>query len=245
MFRTSAHDGYVRLPAGNHREVWPIRSVAFRRWLSLIYFRHQEGAPGGQTLTDALGVLEGLALFDGDEHEVHLRLAGHGDDIYLDLADADWRAIRPSVPHGWDVVADPPVRFRRARGMLPLPDPVTGGSLDLLRPFANVVDDDWPLLLGWIVGALRPRGPYAVLLVHGEREAPSPPLSVSPARSSIRTRLRCAERLGTGGPDRRGAERASRRLRQCLSPLAGAVRRSRAACDWLGIRCARALHGHR
>ena len=94
LFRTSGHDGYVRLPAGNHREVWPIRSRAFRRWLSLIYFRQQEGAPGGQTLTDALGVLEGLALFDGEEHQVHLRLADHEGDIYLDLADADWRAIR-------------------------------------------------------------------------------------------------------------------------------------------------------
>ena len=168
LFRTSGHEGYVRLPADTHREVWPVRSVAFRRWLARIFFNHQSGAPGGQALTDALGVLEGLALFDGHEHEVHLRVAEHEGDIYLDLADADWRAVRIG-PHGWDVVADPPVRFRRARGMLPLPDPVAGGSLELLRPFANVVDDDWPLLLGWIVGALRPRGPYAVLLVHGEQ----------------------------------------------------------------------------
>jgi hypothetical protein len=168
LFRTSSHDGYVRLPAGSHREVWPIRSRALRRWLSLIYFRHREGAPGGQTLTDALDVLEGLALFDGEEHEVHLRRADHEGDIYLDLADAEWRAIRISTD-GWEVVADPPVRFRRARGMLPLPDPVAGGSLELVRPFVNVVDDNWPLFQGWIVGAVRPRGPYSVLLVHGEQ----------------------------------------------------------------------------
>ena len=53
--------------------------------------------------------------------------------------------------------------------MLPLPDPVAGGSLELVRPFVNVVDDSWPLFQGWMVGALRPRGPYSILLVHGEQ----------------------------------------------------------------------------
>jgi hypothetical protein len=168
LFRTSTHDGYVRLPSDGHLEVWPIRSSAFRRWLSRLYFVREAGAPGGQALTDALAVLEGLALFDGFEHEVHLRLAGHEGDIYLDLADADWRAVRISAD-GWEIVVDPPVRFRRARGMLPLPDPVAGGSVEELRRFANVGADDWPLLIGWIVGAFRPRGPYAVLLVHGEQ----------------------------------------------------------------------------
>ena len=65
---------------------------------------------------------------------------------------------------GWRIVADPPVRFRRAKAMLPLPLPlpVRGGSLTELRAFLNVTDD-WPLVLGWLVAAFRPTGPYAVL----------------------------------------------------------------------------------
>ena len=43
------------------------------------------------------------------------------------------------------VVDAPPVRFRRARGMLPLPAPVPGGRLDALRELINVRDDD-----GWM-----------------------------------------------------------------------------------------------
>jgi hypothetical protein len=39
----------------------------------------------------------------------------------------------------------------------------------LLRNFLNVADDYWPLLLGWLVAALRPRGPYPVLCLHGEQ----------------------------------------------------------------------------
>jgi hypothetical protein len=54
--------------------------------------------------------------------------------------------------------------------MLPLPQPLTGGSIDLLPPFVNVDgDDDWRLLVAWLIAALRPRGPYPVLVLHGEQ----------------------------------------------------------------------------
>ncbi|MGD9648217.1 MAG: hypothetical protein AB7U73_21075, partial [Pirellulales bacterium] len=39
----------------------------------------------------------------------------------------------------------------------------------LLRSFLNVADEFWPLILGWLVAALRPRGPYPVLCLHGEQ----------------------------------------------------------------------------
>jgi hypothetical protein len=51
-----------------------------------------------------------------------------------------------------------------------LPAPVRGGSLDELRPFVNLAgDDDWRLLAAWLVAALRPRGPYPLLCLHGEQ----------------------------------------------------------------------------
>ena len=54
--------------------------------------------------------------------------------------------------------------------MAALPEPVRGGSVSELRAFVNVADDgDWHLLLGWLVGALRPAGPYPVLGLHGEQ----------------------------------------------------------------------------
>jgi hypothetical protein len=53
--------------------------------------------------------------------------------------------------------------------MLPLPAPESGGTLDVLRKFVNVPsDDDWSLLVAWLVAALRPIGPYPVLALFGE-----------------------------------------------------------------------------
>jgi hypothetical protein len=53
--------------------------------------------------------------------------------------------------------------------MLPLPEPVRGGRLDELFHLINLPDDSQPLLLGWLVAALRPDGPFPVLAVHGEQ----------------------------------------------------------------------------
>ena len=132
------------------------------------FYLAEETTPGGQALTDALGVLEGVALYDGAEHGVHIRVAEHDGCVYIDLANASWEAVRVHAA-GWEIVSAPPVRFRRPRGMLALPAPALGGQLADVRPFANVTDSDWPLLIGWLVGALRPRGPYPVLLIHGEQ----------------------------------------------------------------------------
>jgi hypothetical protein len=69
-------------------------------------------------------------------------------------------------------VADPLVKFRRTRGMLPLPYPVPGGTLEDLRLFTNIPAEseaDWVLFKAWLHQALRPRGPYPVLILHGEQ----------------------------------------------------------------------------
>ena len=89
--------------------------------------------------------------------------------VYLDLANDAWQTVKIGA-QGWQVVDSPPVRFVRRRGMLPLPLPERGSRLEVLRQFVNVgSDSDWTLFLGWLVAALRPRGPYPILILHGEQ----------------------------------------------------------------------------
>ena len=67
------------------------------------------------------------------------------------------------------MIDTPPVRFRRSAGMLPLPIPVAGGSIEELRPFLNVrSDNEFILAVAWVLAALRDRGPYPVLALFGE-----------------------------------------------------------------------------
>jgi len=89
--------------------------------------------------------------------------------IYIDLGTDDWSAVEIDES-GWRIDAEPPVRFRRSRGMQPLPVPEEGGSLEGLRRFLNVRDDDsFVLLVAWLLAAFRPKGPYPVLAINGEQ----------------------------------------------------------------------------
>ena len=69
----------------------------------------------------------------GREHPVYTRLAEQAGVLYVDLCDEAWRAV-VVTPNGWRVGDDHPVRFRRAQGMLPLPVPIIGGSVNEFAP---------------------------------------------------------------------------------------------------------------
>lgn len=166
---TPAGEPYCTIPISNHREHHRLGSRASRDFLSRLFFGAEEKAPSAQALQDALGVLRGEALWGGSERiEVHVRHAAAGDALYIDIGDRDWRAVEVDA-HGWRIVSDPPVRFRRPRGMLPLPEPKRGTSLEsVLRPLLNVDDDGWKLIVGFLVGTMAPDGPYPLLGLHGE-----------------------------------------------------------------------------
>ncbi len=87
---------------------------------------------------------------------------------YLDLCDDSGGAIEIDKTD-WRIVAEPPIRFLRKKGMLALPTPVRGSSLKKLRPYINTRDEDgFVLIIAWLLMALRHTGPYPVLVIIGE-----------------------------------------------------------------------------
>jgi hypothetical protein len=169
LFHTPEGEAYATMEVDGHLETWPLKVKGFRRWLARRFYDEEAKAPGAQAVQDALGVLEGKAVFDGDELPVYTRLAEHHGAIYLDLGNAQWQAVEITAS-GWRLIDTPPVKFRRAKGMLPLPEPLRGGALAALRPFVNIgSEDDWRLFVSCLTHAFRPRGPYPVLVIYGEQ----------------------------------------------------------------------------
>lgn len=169
LFHDQDDVGYARFDVNGHKENWSIRSKGFKRWLARAFYESTQSAPSSEAMSAAMGVLEARAQFDAPEHDVWVRVAGHGGCIYIDLADRDWKSIEVDED-GWRVVDDAPVYFRRSNGMKPLPEPVAGGSLGHdLRPLLNVkTDAEFVLIVAWLLAALRDRGPYPVLVITGE-----------------------------------------------------------------------------
>ncbi len=168
LFHDSEGESYATVSIDSHRENMPLMGKAFRRWLSHRYYVATGGAPSGQHLTDAVNAVQAQAVFDGPEFPVYVRVASVSGAIWIDIGDKDWHAIEVN-PGGWRVVRNPPVKFLRPRGLLALPIPVSGGSINELRSFLNLAsEDDWILVVSAMVAAFRPSGPYIVLVFNGE-----------------------------------------------------------------------------
>jgi hypothetical protein len=136
LFHTPDGSGYGTTKEQPHR-TFKLDSKAAKGWLRQRLFEADDTVPNAATLVDVVNHLDGVANIKGEERPVFLRAAGAGSMVYLDLGNAPWQAVEIG-PDGWRMVDAPPVRFRRAQGMLALPDPVRGGSLADLRPFVNV-----------------------------------------------------------------------------------------------------------
>jgi hypothetical protein len=126
------------------------------------------GAPSKGALTDALAVLEGYAQ-EGAPVELAKRVGKAQDGIVLDLGTPDGRAVLVTRDGWWKVVDQSPVLFRRSNSMLALPEPVRGGSLDGLRGLLNVSSEHFDLVVAWLVAALFPDIPHAILVLQGEQ----------------------------------------------------------------------------
>lgn len=140
FFHDADLTAWVTLAVASHHETWQVRSKSFRLFLEHRFYQATERTANSAAMQEALGALEGRARFDGVTQRVWVRLAEHQGAIYLDLADEAWRAVKMAAC-GWEVVGHPPVKFRRSKGMLPLPVPVRSRSLDALRHFVNVAPD--------------------------------------------------------------------------------------------------------
>ena len=126
--------------------------------------------PSSQALHDAIRTLTGIALFDCEERQVFIRMASTNGKIYHDLCNNTWQIVEIDKA-GWRIIEskDAPVTFRRAKGMLHLPTPTSGGDLTELRKFVNVNDAYYALILGWLVNCFRTDYPFPINILNSEQ----------------------------------------------------------------------------
>lgn len=197
LFHSSDQVAFANLPKAAYSETWPLHSQEFQRWLSHKLYEETGQVPSSSRVNDILRVLEGRALFSSPEVPVNLRVAEHENAIVIDLCNAAWECVVVDAT-GWQVEKNSPVKFRRTRGMLPLPTPISGGDLNEILKLSSLTfdEDQWHLLVVLMLSAMRPRGPYPVGCIQGEQGSGKSTLvrmiralidpSVSPVRSEPR-----------------------------------------------------------
>jgi hypothetical protein len=181
LFHTPDDVAYADLIVDGHRETWPVRSQQFRH-AYMRYLRRQvdqqitaqsvlaplmNASMSKRAINAAIDDFETRAICAATTRDVHVRLAEHNGEIYIDLCNAAWQVVRITSA-GWTIVESPPVRFQRTRGMLALPFPERG-KIEALRPFLNATASDFTLVVAYLLAALRPQGPYPILILYGEQ----------------------------------------------------------------------------
>ena len=169
LFHDQFDSACARLPVGNHFEVLRCKSKHLRRWFSKLFWETERKAPHSEGISSALNVLEAKARFDGKQHALHNRVAWLDGDIWIDLADSEWRAIRVTKA-GWSIVPNPPILFARHAHQQPLPEPRVDGEIDRLGDLLNVGSEAHRLLLKiFLVTCFVPDIPHPILIVYGSQ----------------------------------------------------------------------------
>lgn len=168
LFRDADDKAYALVEVENSRRTMPLRGRAFGAWIKRLYFFRTQQTASSQAVADAVATMESLAMFQGEQCQVPVRVAAHKDEVYLDLANDAWEAVKIDA-EGWSVKNRPPVNFHRPRALRQLPTPVQAPNSRIkeLRKYVNVAETEWRLILAWTLFALTPDGPFPVLIFRG------------------------------------------------------------------------------
>jgi hypothetical protein len=171
LFRDAHGEPYASFQVESHRETHKLKAKGFQLWLRRTFYLDQGSAPSSDAVRAATALLESFALFDEVTREVFVRRAAVDGKVYIDLCDPLWRAVEIDE-RGWQVIDEPQVRFRRAPGMLSLPEPERSDpklGLQRLRDLMRIKsDEDFTLVVAWLSAALAGRSPYTILFLLGE-----------------------------------------------------------------------------
>ena len=170
LFHSPDEESYASINVGSHVETYHLSETGFKRFVTKIYWKTAKNTLNNQTLADILSVLDAKAQYDGKEHSTFHRLARFEDSIYIDLCNGKWEVVEVTTD-GWKIIStkDCPIKFTRPKGIGALPTPERGGSVDMLRAYIHIPDEEWLLIASFLLACFKPEGPYPILNLVAEQ----------------------------------------------------------------------------
>jgi putative DNA primase/helicase len=155
-------------------QVQPSGNCDFRGWFASFCVEERSFVPNGDFLNTAQVYFSDWVRTKGKKVKDYIRVGGKVGELYVDIGNDTNDAWRITGSGITKVTGGPShIRLLRGAGMLPLaePDFSTPASelMSLLREFIKAPEEDMILLAAWLLGCLRPEGPYPVLTISGEQ----------------------------------------------------------------------------
>jgi hypothetical protein len=173
LFHNDLRASYVCIPTSSGGDInAPVGSERCKHFLQEIYYRATGRALKTRDRDEFTEHLRARAVFEGKKHSVFVRVGGDAETVYHDLGRDDGSAVEITAD-GYSITNKPGVKLIRMQGMkaLPLPHPGQApySGFAKFKALMLLDDDDWPLILAFLVGTLRPSGPHAFLAIEGEQ----------------------------------------------------------------------------
>lgn len=144
-----------------------IEKKLFKLWLRRVYYHTFGKPPSENTIKEAVSTI--AALEDGklnNRISAPTRVARVEDTIYVDLGHDNNQYVKIDK-NGWQVVTSTPVKFVRPSTFLSLPIPASGGNIEDLKKIMTVDEDQFALIMGYIIGCYNVGSPFPVLVLQG------------------------------------------------------------------------------
>jgi GNAT superfamily N-acetyltransferase len=167
LFHDTDGEAFARVTVADHAEVFRITGSEYRDLLCRAYFLLSGAGANRNAITDAVATLTATARYAGPVEAVHLRTGTAYGGIVIDTGAADWSVIEVT-DNGWRIRHQHGVNFRRTTKATALPIPMRP-DFSLIWKYVNVEESDRVLVAGWLLAALRPHGPFPILLLLGEQ----------------------------------------------------------------------------
>ncbi len=168
LFNDGDRNGYASVAAESGVVTYRVNSEGFKTWTRYQAHKALDRPVGAGPLLEAIAGIEAMALFDGASHVVNNRVAGDDEIVEIDLGTSDCRTVVITAG-GWRVSKEPRSKFARGSGYSALPEPVRGGKLSDLQELLGLSAQNFLLVIAFIINALKPGGPFFILLVEGEQ----------------------------------------------------------------------------
>jgi energy-coupling factor transporter ATP-binding protein EcfA2 len=165
---------YCEAGARRTMTITPSGGCDFRGWFTSFCVDQIGIVPYGDLLSSAQTYFAHWVRSKGRKVKDYIRVGGKVGELYLDIGN-DANDAWCITAEGINRVPGGPthIRLLRGAGMLPLVDPDLDASPSefptLLSKYIVADEDTIMLLSAWLLGGLRPEGPYPVLTISGEQ----------------------------------------------------------------------------
>lgn len=112
VFQDQLEEAYVNVEINGHRENIRCHSERFKSWIIKKFWDRFNEIPGSENVSKVIALLQAEATFGGNKNELWSRIAIRNDEIWYDLVNKKWQAIRIDK-NGWEIVDDAPILFKR------------------------------------------------------------------------------------------------------------------------------------